>query len=728
MRNCRLIFIIFLFSLTMFSINTIKASPFLLDELSHLESVYTKELPVPNPVSLDPQWWNYFNVDGDELKRRTAVSQKVLQEFYVTLPLEDQTVASPLINKIIATLNALAQAKAIVVEQAPISRAFLKNYTLEKQLGLNREMRKLKADIINEQGRLEQLKARLSKAQKNIDNLLVAYLAQTQPSSKKAMIGLEIMTHRANVGLGEQNQHMAERRLEELEEKLKIINEELEYSKEHLDVHEFSEKQLEKNIALAQKEIDNKQNEFVAAEENILGLFSDNPNERNNHFLLEQQLLQASVNKAYAWSKLSFQIFKFNFVMHLNAQFQEGHRELRENLTTWREKISKIVQQSQEWKISAIKEQERIRQEDAFSIARNERTESQQIRFNQSLRQGVLNILTTLELLDDEIANTEWLIGQLEDDFSKKSTFIENWWVGFKSSLVRSWTKIVNTMNFSLFKVSGIPITLMTLLKIIIIISLSFWLSVFVRSSLKAFGKKRGDITESTLYSLGSLAHYFILLVGLIIALCSMGLDFSSLIIIAGALTFGLSFGLQSIAENFFCGLRILFERKLKIGDDVELHSGHHGKVTEIHVQNTVVRTSDGQKVIVPNSELIGNTLVNWTRHNYDHRRLHIPFAVAAGADKDLVRQLVIDAAKRVPCSLRGLPEYADPQLWLVSFSSFALEFKLVVWVDYDGDTVTDSKEADFLWEIESVLRLHEIPLPSTMHYLFPNMRAPSIE
>src|SRR5262249_5676072 len=148
------------------------------------------------------------------------------------------------------------------------------------------------------------------------------------------------------------------------------------------------------------------------------------------------------------------------------------------------------------------------------------------------------------------------------------------------------------------------------------------------------------------------------------------------------------------------------------IGDSVELHSGQEGKVSEIHVQNTVVRTNDGQKVIVPNSELIGNTLVKWTRHHHDYRRLHIPFAVAPGCDKDLVRHIVIEAAKRVPCALRDLTDYHEPQVWLINFGHHALEFELVVWIDYEADAVTDSKDADFLWEIETALRDNNIPLP----------------
>ena len=215
------------------------ASPFLLEEIANFDPTPKKEMSVPNPVSLDPQWWNYFDVEGEELKHRIAAAQRIMQELYSTLPFEDQSVALGMINKTIASLTALSQAKSLEFAPAPISQPFLKSYTFEKLLELTREMRKVISDTNNEQKRLDQLKERLAKAHKNIDNSLVAYMAMTQSSSKKTVLGLEIMTLRSNVGVGEQNQHLAESRLDVLNGKLKKISEELEYAKLHLDFHDL---------------------------------------------------------------------------------------------------------------------------------------------------------------------------------------------------------------------------------------------------------------------------------------------------------------------------------------------------------------------------------------------------------------------------------------------------------------------------------------------------------
>lgn len=667
-------------------------------------------------MALHPKWWSYFDVEGEELRKRIAITNRSLQEIYKTLLPEDQKIAYPLINEIAISLNALPQAKKMDPVPTASPHSFLKTYSLDKQLELYRQKRKLQSDIDSEKERILQMVDKLAAAEKNIDNMMVGYLGLTEPSPKKLLLGLEIMAYRVNSGLGEQNERLASKRLEELSAKMKHLNEELHFSKHNLDVQNFNESELERNNHIHQAELDNRKKALDFAEVNLLGVFNDN--DRNSQALLEQQALLASVNHAYSWAQLAFHKFKYNLVMHLRERFDKGLDDLRKDLGHWRDSVSKIHSQAEHWRDAVRKSQERVRHEYAYLIAQNATPDSYQMRTNQTLQQGVQSILTTLELLDDEVANTEWLINLLEEHFKKNSSFFENWWFDATTSVSNFWEKLHEILNFSLFKISGIPITLLTLIKVLLILSLSFWLSIFVRSSLIAYRKTHKDITESTLYSLGSLAHYVILLIGFIIALCSIGLDFSNFMLLAGALTFGISLGLQSIANNFFCGLRILFERKFKIGDDIELHSGHSGKVCEIHVQNTVVRTNDGQKIIVPNSELVSNTLVNWTKHSHDYRRLHIPFSVGSASDKEIVRKVVIDAAKQVPCALRQT-EYSEPQIWLVNFSSHALDFELVVWVDYDAETQTDSKEADFLWEIETALRRHQIPLPPSFNHLF---------
>ncbi len=691
-------------------VSCLQANPLILETVSSLE--YKPEISAPNPIALQPLWWKYFEVEGDELKKRIAATNKSLQDLYATLPLEEQQKALPLINKITLALNALFQAQKPEAASA-LPQPYLKSYPLDKQLELDQQIRKLKVENKNEREHIQQLKINLDKGQKNSDSMLVAYLSQTEPSSKKLLDGLELMAYRSNITVGELSLHLSESALAEKTAQLQHLEEELIYSKSHLDVSGFDERQLEKNIALYEKEHEKRQKELTTAEGNLLGVFEDH----TSHFLLEQKVLQASVNKAYAWAKLALHKFKYNLILQLNDRFEDHQHILKESLASWREKLNTHLKQAQEWRQSALKEQGRVWQEYALLVAQNDY--SQQMTLNQTQRQNVLQILTNLELLEDEISHTQWLILLLEEHFRQKQYFFLNWWDDFINSLIQTGGAVSKFAHLTLFKVTGIPITLLTLFEVSFIMAVAFWLSLLIRTLFIFLGRKWSDLMESTLYTLGSLAQYFTLLIGLLVALYSIGIDFGNLMIIAGAMLFGISFGLQSIANNFFCGLRILFEKKLQVGDEIELHAGHSGRVVEIHIQNTVVRTSDGQKVIIPNADLISNTVFNWSKRHHDFRRLHIPFAVSPEADKGEVRRVIIEAAKRVPCTLRDHPEFGEPEVWLVNISRFALEFKLVIWVDYEKEVVNESKEADYLWEIESALRQECIPLPPFHSGLF---------
>ena len=154
----------------------------------------------------------------------------------------------------------------------------------------------------------------------------------------------------------------------------------------------------------------------------------------------------------------------------------------------------------------------------------------------------------------------------------------------------------------------------------------------------------------------------------------------------------------------------ILFERNIKIGDYIELQSETYGKVIEIHVQNTVICTSDGIEIVVANFDLANHTLINYTMNN-DYRRLHITFSVSGDADKNLVRKVISEAALHVPCAA-PVAKHGLPQVWLKKFDKYSLEFCLAVWVNYKTKSFSDSREADFMWEIESALKMTTSPSP----------------
>ena len=125
-------------------------------------------------------------------------------------------------------------------------------------------------------------------------------------------------------------------------------------------------------------------------------------------------------------------------------------------------------------------------------------------------------------------------------------------------------------------------------------------------------------------YALNSILNYVVLIGGLLMAIASTGVSLDRFTIFASALGVGVGFGLQSIVNNFVSGLIVLFERPIKVGDSVDM-AGQSGKVKRIGIRASVLRTGAGADVIVPNSQLIANQMVNWTLSDHlRDRRAHV--------------------------------------------------------------------------------------------------------
>lgn len=682
--------------------------PSFLDGISIFQTNHeaTPQLSIPDPYHLHPQWWHYFDAEDQELVQRVSQTSREMQALYSKLGPEDQQAAMSLINSFNASLVTLPEARKEKAKALSSLKNFKASYTLDQQLQLNQQLRKLKLDTRKDQTDYEELIKKIANAHKNIDTLFAAYLrADSQPTAARLMSGLEIMAQRAAVGIAEENKRLLEMELESQHELMLQLENELAVAKNAFDVSQYDESRLEKDIQIAQTFFEKKQKEISRAEAYAIGVRGSGFQERASKQFLSQKAIQSSVEEASAWTNLAFQRLKYNLIMHVNQRFKIETSEMWSRLKQWKEHLNTVLVQLTEWEKLTLQELDRIRHDQGLSDS-----DANVTRINDSRRRTAVETLTLLQHLGEDISNVQWLMHQFEHTLRANSNFLIRWGGDFWDSLESTWNGLIRSLNISLFKIYEIPITLLTILRVALIIAIAFFISNLLRLSIKRFGKYRTDSEKSAFYNIGRLVHYFVLFVAAIVILCSIGLDLSHVLIVLGALTFGIGFGLQSIATNFLCGLRILFERKIKIGDYIELKTGHYGKVTEIHVQNTVIYTSDGIEIVIPNSELLSEPLVNWTM-NDDHRRLHIPFSTSYDNDKELIRKVVSEAATHVPCTIKS--RYGDPQVWLVKFGDHSLDFELVVWVNYKTKSFTDSKEADYLWVIETALRENHIELPT---------------
>ncbi len=273
-----------------------------------------------------------------------------------------------------------------------------------------------------------------------------------------------------------------------------------------------------------------------------------------------------------------------------------------------------------------------------------------------------------------------------------------------------SWRSVLKVLKYQIFALNETPINGLGIIKLIAILMAAWWLSKLLRRLLDRFGEKQAKVSRTSLYTMGRIIHYLILTIGILIGLSSIGLDFTKLAIFASALGVGLGFGLQNVVSNFVSGIIVLFEKSLNIGDFIELESGVTGEVREINMRSTLVTTNDNVDILVPNSEFVSTRVTNWTLREAS-RRIHVPFGVAYGTDKNLVRSAVLEAAVKVPGVLAS-SEKRKPQVWLVGFGDSSLDFELVIWLSQDAVKRPNAIYAEFLWEIETTLKNHGIEIP----------------
>jgi len=136
------------------------------------------------------------------------------------------------------------------------------------------------------------------------------------------------------------------------------------------------------------------------------------------------------------------------------------------------------------------------------------------------------------------------------------------------------------------------------------------------------------------------------------------------------------------VINNFVCGLILLFERPIKVGDVVQVDADI-GEVRRIGIRACVIRTADGSEVIVPNGTIISSKVTNWTFSDR-HRAVEVPVSVARGVDP----QRVVELLKSVAANHPSVAKEPAPQAYVVNFTSGAVSFQLRVWTDRYEDWV----------------------------------------
>lgn len=205
-------------------------------------------------------------------------------------------------------------------------------------------------------------------------------------------------------------------------------------------------------------------------------------------------------------------------------------------------------------------------------------------------------------------------------------------------------------------------------------------------------------------HSLAAGFGYIGIIVAAMIAISVGGLDLTNLALIAGALSVGIGFGLQNVVNNFVSGVILLIERPIKVGDWVVVGS-NEGTVKRVRVRATEIETFRRASVIIPNSELLSTSVVNWT-HTDRLGRVEIPVGVAYGSDVERVREVLLEVAGANPQVTRRPP----PFVMFKDFADSALIFELRCYLYDIGQIIVVS--TDLRFAIDKAFRENGIQIP----------------
>ncbi len=266
-------------------------------------------------------------------------------------------------------------------------------------------------------------------------------------------------------------------------------------------------------------------------------------------------------------------------------------------------------------------------------------------------------------------------------------------------------------LNAPLFTIGTASVTLGGLLAAIVFVFGVWWFAGLLERSVhrmtQRYSHEPGMSARIHLFS--RMLRYGVWMLGTLLGLNYLGIDLTNVALLGSAFAVGLGFGLQNVVSNFVSGLIILLERSLKVGDFVDLESGVRGHVREIAMRYTRVTTNDALDVLVPNSEFINGRVANWTLDDAD-RRIHVPFGVAYGTPKELVREAGIEAARQVTGVIDR--EGERTAVWLINYGDSAVNYELIVWAERDLTTHPARTHAALMWALDDELNRRGIEIP----------------
>lgn len=671
---------------------------------------HTSEEPktVPNPLDLQINWWDYYDVDDKKLKERKDATQSYFTKLSQTLNNQESREAAPYFDRIIKGLGALIELKENAPKAAPES-SFIKGEKLSFV-----EWIQLSQKILQKEEELEylELKRSLAKssyhsAEKYVDASFIAYLKHKKEKKPKLIEGLSVMQGRIFLAIEKIQINNFELLINQKNASVDRFLKEAREAYKRIDPKTIDIEQLQRELTAAKEKEEKASQKYILSYETI-PFIEEGKNALSENVLSDQNLLSA---------KLSFEISALEMV-NLEIQYVLGKwfgekqkptkKQLRRKIETWRSLVNEIKKEISSSETSS----EQLLQQALKSLALDDKESTSHPRtyaVDRSVKRSEGAILQ-IEKLKNALHFNTFLMDQLILIKTKAYFDPLDRIVSFWNSLIAFFKTNGSWFTQTLFKIKEFPVTPLALIKFFAILIISFSLGRITRTLIRHFGRKQNRIKITSIYILSHVSNYTIMLFGLFFAGYAIGLDLTILAYTAGAVAIWIGFSLQSIFHNFVSGIIVLLTKTIRIHDMVELDTGEIGTVTDLNLRTTVIRTFDGKDLILPNADLINKRFLNYTLSNHTIR-IHIPFRVAIYEDNEKIKKIAIEAAKKVEIT----SDILEPELWITGYGENFKSVELVVWINTYIRGKTASRQSQYYWALDEAFKEHGIVIPTPM-------------
>lgn len=247
---------------------------------------------------------------------------------------------------------------------------------------------------------------------------------------------------------------------------------------------------------------------------------------------------------------------------------------------------------------------------------------------------------------------------------------------------------ILAFLNKPAFEFMSQEFTVGMLILIPVMFLLAIWLLKFISKVIPRLLSKNGA-TPDAVHLINRVVQILVLVVMVITALDILNVPLTAFAFVSGAVAIGVGFGAQNIINNFISGWILMWERPIRIGDTLEVDDTR-GRVEAINTRSTRIRRVDGVHMLVPNSKLLENTVINWNLVNTE-TRTSVTVGVAYGSSVREVERLIYDAVEK----LDGVLTSPAPAVMFDDFGDNALNFEVYYWLNASSEMERRKSRSD---------------------------------